>query len=64
MLFSGGKDSVLMLHLARKAFAPAPVPFPIMHVDTGHNFPEVIEFRDRRSSPSSGCGSRSPRSRS
>src|ERR1044071_3756857 len=47
MLFSGGKDSVLMLHLARKAFAPAPVPFPIMHVDTGHNFPEVIEFRDR-----------------
>ena len=48
MLFSGGKDSVLMLHLARKAFRPAPVPFPIMHVDTGHNFPEVIEFRDRR----------------
>jgi sulfate adenylyltransferase subunit 2 len=47
MLFSGGKDSVLMLHLARKAFAPAPIPFPIMHVDTGHNFPEVIEFRDR-----------------
>ncbi len=47
MLFSGGKDSVLMLQLARKAFAPAPVPFPIMHVDTGHNFPEVIEFRDR-----------------
>jgi sulfate adenylyltransferase subunit 2 len=47
MLFSGGKDSVLMLHLAQKAFAPAPVPFPIMHVDTGHNFPEVIEFRDR-----------------
>ncbi|HEY1853226.1 MAG TPA: sulfate adenylyltransferase subunit CysD [Solirubrobacterales bacterium] len=47
MLFSGGKDSVLMLHLACKAFAPAPVPFPIMHVDTGHNFPEVIEFRDR-----------------
>jgi sulfate adenylyltransferase subunit 2 len=47
MLFSGGKDSVLMLYLARKAFAPAPVPFPIMHVDTGHNFPEVIEFRDR-----------------
>ena len=47
MLFSGGKDSVLMLHLARKAFAPAPVPFPIMHVDTGHNFPEVIDFRDR-----------------
>ena len=48
MLFSGGKDSVLMLYLARKAFATAPVPFPIMHVDTGHNFPEVIEFRDRQ----------------
>jgi sulfate adenylyltransferase subunit 2 len=47
MLFSGGKDSVLMLQLARKAFGPAPVPFPIMHVDTGHNFPEVIEFRDK-----------------
>ena len=47
LLFSGGKDSVLMLHLARKAFAPGRVPFPIMHVDTGHNFPEVIEFRDR-----------------
>ncbi len=47
MLFSGGKDSVLMLYLARKAFAPAPLPFPILHVDTGHNFPEVIEFRDR-----------------
>ena len=46
MLFSGGKDSVLMLYLARKAFAPAPVPFPILHVDTGHNFPEVIAFRD------------------
>jgi sulfate adenylyltransferase subunit 2 len=48
MLFSGGKDSVLMLYLARKAFAPGRVPFPIMHVDTGHNFPEVIEFRDRQ----------------
>jgi sulfate adenylyltransferase subunit 2 len=47
MLFSGGKDSVLMLHLARKAFAPGRVPFPILHVDTGHNFPEVLEFRDR-----------------
>src|ERR1700749_1177370 len=47
MLFSGGKDSVLMLQLARKAFAPAPVPFPILHVDTGHNFSEVIEFRDK-----------------
>jgi sulfate adenylyltransferase small subunit len=48
LLFSGGKDSIVMLHLARKAFAPAPIPFPVMHVDTGHNFPEVIEFRDRR----------------
>ncbi|MEM7341623.1 MAG: sulfate adenylyltransferase subunit CysD [Actinomycetota bacterium] len=48
LLFSGGKDSIVMLHLAVKAFAPAPVPFPIMHVDTGHNFDEVIEFRDRR----------------
>ena len=47
LLFSGGKDSLVVLHLARKAFAPAPLPFPIMHVDTGHNFPEVIEFRDR-----------------
>jgi sulfate adenylyltransferase subunit 2 len=46
LLFSGGKDSALMLHLARKAFWPAPVPFPLMHVDTGHNFPEVIAFRD------------------
>src|SRR5215213_9010171 len=47
MLFSGGKDSVVMLHLAAKAFWPAPVPFPVMHVDTGQNFDEVIEFRDR-----------------
>ncbi len=47
LLFSGGKDSVLMLHLARKAFAPAPVPFPVLHVDTGHNFPEVLAFRDQ-----------------
>jgi sulfate adenylyltransferase subunit 2 len=46
LLFSGGKDSVVMLHLARKAFWPAKLPFPVMHVDTGHNFPEVIEFRD------------------
>jgi sulfate adenylyltransferase subunit 2 len=46
LLFSGGKDSAVMLHLARKAFAPAPVPFPLMHVDTGHNFPEVIAYRD------------------
>ncbi|WP_421741292.1 sulfate adenylyltransferase subunit CysD [Cellulomonas sp.] len=47
LLFSGGKDSIVMLHLARKAFWPAPVPFALMHVDTGHNFPEVIEYRDR-----------------
>ena len=47
LLFSGGKDSVVMLHLARKAFWPARPPFPVMHIDTGHNFPEVIEFRDR-----------------
>lgn len=47
MLFSGGKDSIVMLHLAVKAFAPAKVPFPIMHVDTGHNFDEVIRFRDQ-----------------
>ncbi len=47
LLFSGGKDSVVMLHLAVKAFWPAPVPFPVMHVDTGQNFDEVIEFRDR-----------------
>jgi sulfate adenylyltransferase subunit 2 len=48
LLFSGGKDSAVMLRLAEKAFAPARVPFPLMHVDTGHNFDEVIEFRDRR----------------
>ncbi len=47
MLFSGGKDSIVMFHLARKAFAPAKVPFALMHVDTGHNFPETIEFRDQ-----------------
>ncbi|MDD3568534.1 MAG: sulfate adenylyltransferase subunit CysD [Bacteroidales bacterium] len=46
MLFSGGKDSIVMFHLARKAFYPARVPFPLMHIDTGHNFPETIEFRD------------------
>ena len=48
LLFSGGKDSAVLLQLARKAFAPGPLPFPLMHVDTGHNYPEVIEFRDRR----------------
>lgn len=46
LLFSGGKDSVVMLHLARKAFWPAPIPFPVLHVDTGHNFPEVLAYRD------------------
>jgi sulfate adenylyltransferase subunit 2 len=48
LLFSGGKDSIVLLRLAEKAFRPARFPFPVMHVDTGHNFPEVIEFRDRR----------------
>ena len=47
LLFSGGKDSILLTWLARKAFHPAPVPFPLLHIDTGHNFPETIEFRDR-----------------
>ena len=46
MLFSGGKDSIIMFHLARKAFYPAKVPFPLMHIDTGHNFQETIKFRD------------------
>jgi sulfate adenylyltransferase subunit 2 len=48
LLFSGGKDSIVLLRLAEKAFRPARFPFPIMHVDTGHNFPEVLAFRDRR----------------
>jgi len=48
LLFSGGKDSAVLLKLAEKAFAPAPIPFPVLHVDTGHNFEEVLEFRDRR----------------
>src|SRR5438094_3162459 len=48
LLFSGGKDSIVMLRLAEKAFWPARIPFPVMHVDTGHNFPEVIAYRDRR----------------
>jgi len=48
LMFSGGKDSIVMLRLAEKAFAPARIPFPVLHVDTGLNFPEVIEFRDRR----------------
>jgi sulfate adenylyltransferase subunit 2 len=46
ILFSGGKDSILLTHLAKKAFYPAKIPFPLMHVDTGHNFPETIQFRD------------------
>jgi sulfate adenylyltransferase subunit 2 len=46
LLFSGGKDSIVMLHLAGRAFAPAPIPFPVLHVDTGHNFPEVLSYRD------------------
>lgn len=48
LLFSGGKDSIVLLHLATKAFRPARFPFPLLHIDTEHNFPEVIEFRDRR----------------
>src|SRR6185503_17054438 len=47
MLFSGGKDSIVMSHLARKAFHPARIPFPLLHIDTGHNFPETITYRDR-----------------
>src|SRR5919205_3399872 len=48
LLFSGGKDSAVLLRLAEKAFRPARFPFPILHIDTGHNFPEVLAFRDRR----------------
>lgn len=47
LLFSGGKDSLVLAHLTRKAFAPAPMPFPLLHIDTGHNFPETLTFRDR-----------------
>jgi len=47
LMFSGGKDSIIMLHLARKAFWPAKLPFPLLHIDTGHNFKETIEFRDK-----------------
>lgn len=46
LLFSGGKDSIVVSHLARKAFAPAKIPFPLLHIDTGHNFPETLEYRD------------------
>ena len=56
LLFSGGKDSIVLLRLAEKAFRPGALPFPILHVDTGHNFPEVIEFRDRRDRGSSASG--------
>ncbi len=48
LLFSGGKDSIVMLRVAQKAFWPARIPFAVMHVDTGHNFPEVLDYRDRR----------------
>ena len=48
LLFSGGKDSLVLLRLAEKAFRPSPFPFPVMHIDTGHNFPEVLDYRDRR----------------
>src|SRR3954453_9265713 len=48
LLFSGGKDSLVLLRLAEKAFRPGRFPFPLLHIDTGHNFPEVIDFRDRR----------------
>ena len=48
LLFSAGKDSIVLLRLAEKAFRPSPLPFPVLHVDTGHNFGEVIDFRDRR----------------
>ncbi len=47
LLFSGGKDSITLVHLARKAFAPGKMPFPLVHIDTGHNFPEALEFRDK-----------------
>ena len=48
LLFSAGKDSIVLLRLAEKAFRPSPLPFPVLHIDTGHNFGEVIDFRDRR----------------
>ncbi|MEC8603231.1 MAG: phosphoadenosine phosphosulfate reductase family protein, partial [Bacteroidota bacterium] len=54
LLFSGGKDSIVCYHLARKAFYPASVPFPLMHVDTGHNFNELYEFRDQLMKDTSG----------
>jgi hypothetical protein len=54
LLFSGGKDSIVMVHLARKAFHPATHPFPVVHIDTGHNFPETLEFRDSRARDTGG----------
>ena len=63
ILFSAGKDSVLVLHLARKAFYPAPLPFSLLHVDTGHNFPEVLAYRDRVVAEQATCGCRSRRCR-
>ena len=48
LLFSGGKDSIVLLHLSLKAFRPARFPYPLLHIDTGHNFPEALEFRDRK----------------
>src|SRR5919202_1277859 len=48
LLFSGGKDSAVLLRLAEKAFSPGRFPFPLLHIDTGHNFPEVLDYRDRR----------------
>src|SRR5213595_2129406 len=47
LLFSGGKDSITLVHLAKKAFTPGKIPFSLLHIDTGHNFPEALEFRDR-----------------
>src|SRR6187399_601096 len=47
LLFSGGKDSITLVHLAKKAFAPGKIPFPLVHIDTGHNFPEALAYRDR-----------------
>src|SRR5213080_2711652 len=55
LLFSGGKDSAVLLRLAEKAFRPGGFPFPLMHIDTGHNFPEVIAFRDRRAAELGEC---------
>jgi len=65
LFFSGGKDSICLLRLAEKAFRPGRFPFPLLHIDTGHNYPEVIEFRDRRAAElGERTMSRSPRTRS